>query len=65
MGTSAAAFDPSVVEVGAFAVGSEFVHGVMFTNISETQSDFIVQYLCEFAFTRDARKDPGGANKAS
>jgi class 3 adenylate cyclase len=32
--------------------GSEFVHGVMLSGITETQGDALVQYLCEFAFTR-------------
>lgn len=40
-----------------YAEGSEFVHGVMLTNVSERQSDFLVQYLCEFAFSREAGRE--------
>jgi class 3 adenylate cyclase len=49
-----------------YAEGDEFVHGVMLNNVTETQSDAIVQYLCEFAFARESLKDgsPGDA-KAS
>ena len=36
-----------------YADGSEYVHGVLVTNVNEKQSDSLVQYLCEFAFTRD------------
>lgn len=36
--------------------GGEFVHGFLVTNITEDQSDHLVQYLCEFAFTRDTQK---------
>jgi len=35
--------------------GAEFVHGVMLTNITDVQSDTLVQYLCEFAFSRDKK----------
>lgn len=36
-----------------YAEGAEYVHGVLITNVTEKQSDSLVQYLCEFAFTRD------------
>lgn len=36
-----------------YAVGTAYVHGILLTNLSEEQSDFLVQYLCEFAFARD------------
>jgi class 3 adenylate cyclase len=42
-----------------YAEGAEFVHGVLITNITEKQSDAIVQYLCEFAFSRGVRDKDG------
>jgi class 3 adenylate cyclase/CHASE2 domain-containing sensor protein len=38
-----------------YAEGNDFVHGILLTNVSDHQSDFLVQYLCEFAFSRDAK----------
>jgi class 3 adenylate cyclase/CHASE2 domain-containing sensor protein len=34
---------------------NQFVHGVMISNVTEAESDYLVQYLCEFAFTRDVK----------
>jgi class 3 adenylate cyclase len=39
-----------------YAEAGEHVHGVLITNLDERQSDALVQYLCEFAFTRDSRR---------
>lgn len=36
-----------------YAVGTAYVHGILLTNLAEEQSDYLVQYLCEFAFARD------------
>jgi class 3 adenylate cyclase len=43
-----------------YADGAEFVHGVMLTNVPEEKSDQLVQYLCEFAFSRETRRAAGG-----
>ncbi len=48
-----------------YVEGAEFVHGFMITNVNEVQSDAIVQYLCEFCFTRDAKREGGQANDAN
>lgn len=42
-----------------------YVHGLLLTNITEVQSDALVQYLCEFAFARDMRQkaDEGATEK--
>ena len=48
-----------------YAEGAEFVHGVLITNINDAQSDYLVQYLCEFAFSRDATKDKDGEAKGA
>ncbi len=37
--------------------GGEYTHGVMLTNVNDQQSDKLIEYLCEFAFTREAKKD--------
>ena len=37
-----------------YAEGAGYVHGIMIRNISKEQGDFLVQYLCEYAFTRQA-----------
>lgn len=36
--------------------GSGFIHGVMVQNLTDSQSDRLVEYLCEFAFNRDAKR---------
>lgn len=42
-----------------YADDTGFVHGILLTNLTERQSDFLVQYLCEFAFSRDVKNtDP-------
>ncbi len=49
-----------------YAEGGEFVHGVMLTNVSDAQSDRLIEYLCEFAFSREVKKDhPNSDAKAS
>lgn len=50
-----------------YAAGGEFVHGVMLTNVSAAQSDRLIAYLCEFAFSsRDHSKEQQTADvKAS
>lgn len=40
-----------------YVEGTEYVHGIMLTNVSDEQSDYLVQYLCEFAFARDSKRD--------
>ena len=37
--------------------GDGHVHGVMFSNISDEQSDYLVQYLVEFAFSTNSKSD--------
>lgn len=49
-----------------YAEGGAFVHGVMLTNVSDEQSDRLIEYLCEFAFSRDVKKDHANSHaKAS
>jgi len=40
-----------------YADGGNFTHGVMITNLEGEKSDYLVQYLCEFAFTKDVQAD--------
>lgn len=42
---------------------AQYVHGVIISNVTDLESDFLVQYLCEFAFTRDAKHS--GSEQAS
>ncbi len=42
---------------------NQFVHGVMISNVTEAESDYVVQCLCEFAFTRNAKNS--GSDQAS
>lgn len=42
-----------------YADDNQFVHGVMVTNVTDLESDFLVQYLCEFAFSREAKLTNG------
>jgi class 3 adenylate cyclase len=37
--------------------GNGFVHGVMVNDLADSQSDFLVQYLCEFAFSSGAHNN--------
>ena len=41
---------------------NQFVHGVMISNVTDAESDYLVQYLCEFAFTRDAKNSGSQAS---
>jgi class 3 adenylate cyclase len=42
-----------------YAEGNEFVHGVFISNLSTRQSEMLVQYLCEFAFSWDQTQEKG------
>lgn len=42
---------------------AQYVHGVIITNMTDLESDYLVQYLCEFAFSRDAKQS--GTEQAS
>lgn len=43
-----------------YAEDNQYVHGVMVTNVTDQESDFLVQYLCEFAFSREANAADSG-----
>ncbi len=47
-----------------YAEGNEFVHGVFISNLTTKQSEMLVQYLCEFAFSWDGEAEKG-EHKAS
>jgi class 3 adenylate cyclase len=47
-----------------YADDNQFVHGVMVTNVTDLESDYLVQYLCEFAFSREAKMS-GSDSQAS
>lgn len=47
-----------------YADGGNFTHGVMITNLEGEKSDYLVQYLCEFAFTKDVQADKRAKGEA-
>jgi hypothetical protein len=47
----------------AYSEGTGFVHGVLLSGLTETQGDSLVQYLCEFAFTRGVGDEAPSAHK--
>ncbi len=40
----------------SYTEGTEFVHGILISNLDKIQSDILIQYLIEFAYSHEAQK---------